>query len=476
MRLIASRLPADPQRPVADRLHRCVLVALLWLLPCWTGAGEVLDHGFADRGWRAFSERTGVGEVVGACPSDDGGASILALQPDTLHWHLMRVRADGALDGDFADGGISTWLVSAALDASSAATACVGLGNGDPDDDRLFVVLRSPQERDFAFLALVDLARGGWDPDFHLGGWAQHDYSGLLFPSDAAMPFPRLRIGGAFPEADGGWLVSGSLGNDAGERRGFIARLSPLGAIEALAHPATAAAMSLDVRLARRGADGKVRALATVAIDGDPTWGLLRLDAGLQSEALSASGTPDGLPFELQRGRRVGGGLMVAAALASGDSATGTAPRLLVVRGDAVQELALPQPPGFDGEPLGVIAAAATGAPGDRVVFAGALASAAGASAGYYLASVRLGDGQSLPDALDPAFGVDGIGAVRYRPPASACRESAAPEQWLAGIVAWGEHSLLVGATAADCDDPTPLPLAARIDSASLALLRDGFE
>lgn len=448
-------------------------------------AGPLLDPTWGTGGVHTLTALGGYVEGIGSCPHADGSVSVIGFRATSASLVIVRLTAGGQLDARFSSDGISELPVLQAVDAGRSAVSCAGVSNSVPEDDRAMVVATSPGSgHDLAIAALLDLHTGGFDSGFYLGGPGTYDLSGLLFPpQNMVWPYPRLRIQGVFPGSPGSWLMVGRLeGHASGVPLGFIARVTPAGAVDALAQPNVGGFTSRNLSTARVGADGFIRALADGNFAGGYTWGLLRLDgATLQPVALSDHGVADIFTIELFKGRQIGGGLMVAAALQYDQSAFGSSPRLLVVRGDEVNAITLPAVPPVDGVALGPSgqpgSAAATGALGNRAVFAMGLNSLDQSSAGYYVSVVQLGDGAGTPDSVDPRFGRDGAGSFRYRPAPTSCTGTATPPQRFGNLTSWGERTLLVGSTAPGCA-PTidGAILSARLLTDGDTLHRSGFE
>lgn len=449
-----------------------------------TSAGPLLDPAFGNAGQRALNSLGGYVEGLGSCPHANGSVSVLGYRATTTSLVTVRLKANGDLDTSFSGDGIHEQSLFTSLASDRSATACVGVGNAAPEDDRIMVVATSPASNDRVVAALIDLNTGGYDSNFYLGGPAQYDVSGLLFPPQSQVwPYPRVKVRGVFPGPGNGWLIVGQLdGHSSGIPAGFIARVNAGGAIDALAHPAVGGFNSRDLNAARVGPDGDIRVLGSGLIGGAITWGLLRLDPlSLQPVALSSSGVADIFEYRVLKGRQIGGGLMVAAGLKNDSSAFGVSPRLLIVRGDSVVDLALPAPPALDGLAVGPNgldgSAAATGAVNNRAVFAMGLNSLSNASVGYYAAVVQLGDGAGVADAVDVRFASNGAGSFRYRPLPTTCAAGMAPPQRFSNIASWGDATLLVGSTAPDCIAGIDSSmLTARLLTDGERLHRDGFE
>lgn len=447
-------------------------------------AGPLLDPSFGNGGLRALNSLGGFVEGIGSCPHANGSISVVGYRPSTASLVIARVNANGNLDASFSGDGVQELPIYMAFASDMSATSCAGVGNAAPEDDRIMVVGTVPGTHDLVLAALLDLHTGGFDSNFFLGGAAQYDLSGLLFPpQNNIWPYPRARIRGVFPGPAGGWLIVGQLdGHASGAAAGFIVRTTAGGAIDALSQPNAGGFSSRELTTARVGADGDIRALGGGEISGLPTWGLLRLHpVTLQPIALSAGGVPDGSYYRVFKGRQIGGGVLVAAALRGNGSAFSAGPELLVVRGDDVDIVALPTPPLLDGVAVGPSgldgSAAATGAVGNRAVFGMGLRSLSQASAGYYAAVVQLGNGAATPDIVDTRFANNGAGSFRYLPAPSSCGAGTFPPQRFANLSSWGDATLLVGSTPPDCGQLSDSAmLGARLSTDGERLHRDGFE
>lgn len=467
------------------RLLPLITAFFLFLGPAPAQAGPLLDPSWGTGGVHRLTALGGRVDGIGSCPHADGSVSIIGFRPTTASLVIVRLTAGGQLDPRFSSDGISELQVFQAFDVGRSAVSCAGVGNSVPEDDRAMVVGTSPgSTHDLAIAALLDLHTGRFDSGFYLGGPGAYDLGGLLFPpQNQVRLYPRLQVQGVFPGPSTSWLIVGRLeGHASGVPAGFIARVNPAGAVDALAQPNVGGFTSRNLSAARVGADGSIRALADGSFEGGYTWGLLRLEAEtLQPVALSDHGVADIFTIELYKGRQIGGGLMVAAALQYDKSGFGSSPRMLVVHGDQVNEIALPPVPMVDGVALGPSglpgSAAATGALGNRAVFAMGLNSLDQSSAGYYVSVVQLGDGAGTPDGVDTRFGRDGAGSFRYLPAPTSCAGTATPPQRFANLASWGERTLLVGTVAPDCA-PTAdgAILSARLQTDGDTLQRSGFE
>ncbi len=476
--VVAIISPRPSASPLSTRVASCLLAIALLFGGALAHAGDALDQRFGEQGMRGLFQLGAMVQALGSCPHDDGSITVLSHRQETGHLVLARITVDGSLDDTFSDDGVADLAFFWAIDPQRSVLACAGVGNGTAEDDRIMLAALAQGDEDTAVLALIDPHAARFDAEFGLGGPMQHAYSSLLFPATGDIAYPRLAIRGVFPGNNGDWIISGHVGDAGATRFAFVARVAVHGGITALVHPSAEGLSMRDVTTTRIGSDGRIRALGTAVVGGQPTWALLRLDAeSLQTMSVSAVGEPDGFNYQVEPGRRLPGGLMTAAVIAGDDSPFATAPRLLIVREDTVNELELPQPAALNGETVGVVSATATGAVGGRVVFVASLRRGDHVGVGFHAVVVRLGDGISVPDVVDTAFAEGGSAVFRFRPATSSCPAEEGPPQGASRISAWGEASLLVGDIAPDCGAQTSSGLVmARIDSASVQLFRGDFE
>lgn len=470
MSILAFRLPA----------------ALLALAACiaspGTRAADVLDLRFDGDGFRVLPATLNGYVPLGSCPHANGSVSVVAVHPTSVQLAVIRLTATGALDGGFSGDGIHTFpALRSVINPAFSSTACAGMGNADPADDRMMVAASATGSYDFAYLALVDLNVGGFDSAFFLGGPNSVDLSGLAYPPVGGVhPYPNTRVRGVFGGANGEWLLVAQIdGHSSGVPRGLVARIGAAGGLQAIASPSLSGYDSLDLVSARVGGDGDIRVLGDFAMAGGSGWGLMRVNGStLAAVSMSASDSAGGAWWRTFKARHLGGGVSVAGALIGDASPFGLAPRLLVVRGDNVRVVNLPAVPALDGVTaagaLGLEGSvAATGAAGNRAVFAMGLRTVDNSNAGFYAALVQLGDGGALPDSPDPHFGSNGAASFLLHE-AAACAPGQAPAQQFMNIASWGAATTLVGTAASSCGQAPTSALVARIDTD--LLLRDGFE
>jgi hypothetical protein len=465
-----------------------LLRAFTGVLVCALHAGAfaqtLLDRSFGDAGLRALDSLGGYVEAMGSCPHADGSISIVGYRTANAHLVIARLTADGRPDTRFSGDGVHEFPAFQAMAVQHSASSCAGVGNATPEDDRMMVVATSSGATyDQVEAVLIDLNTGGYDASFYLGGPAIYDIGGLISPPVGGVrAYPRTYVRGVFAGPDGGWLIVGQIaGHSSGIPRGVIARVNSAGAIDALGAPIAAGFDPIELNVARVGTDGNIRALGSGSTATGVTWGLLSLDPATLAPTLINTGTADFFDFRIFKGRQIGGGLMVAAALKNDNSAFGSSPKMLVVRGDAVAELALPAAPMLDGVAAGASgqsgSAAATGAVNNRAVFGMGLQSLSSAGAGYYVAVVKLGDGAGIPDQVDTSYAQNGAGSFRYRPGNSVCAPDQAPPQRFSNLSSWGTATLLVGSVSPDCVQTLDgSMIAARLNTDGEHLHRSGYE
>jgi hypothetical protein len=446
---------------------------------------DVLDPEFGIDGLEVLTQTLTGFVPLGSCPHANGSVSIVAHRSDMGLLATVRLRAQGGLDTRFSDDGVhQIFMGSSALQPAYSAASCTGVGNIDPEDDRMLIAVTAPGTSDRTWVALIDLETGSWNPDFYLGGPAVLDLSGLTFPPTGEVwPYPRTRIRGAFPSGDGGWIVTGqfAVDEDVTPPVGFVAKLGAIGSVDAITHPNMQGFVSEDLVGARLGADGDFRIFGSFRRQEGRSWGLMRLDGtSLTVEGMSDYGEASNGWFRVFRARNIGGGVMLGAGLIADDSAIGTAPQLFIVRGDSVDVMELPAAPDLDGGvAVGGSAAegsvAATGATGNRAVFSMGLRSADNPGAGYYTAVVQLGDGADVADTMDTRFGTGGVASFAFHND-SGCAPGQVPEQTMSGISSWGIGTTLVGMAAPACGVSRDSILVARIRTDPETIFTNRFE
>ncbi|MGE4073372.1 MAG: hypothetical protein AB7E72_19550 [Lysobacterales bacterium] len=465
-------------------LSRALMCLLLCLLQSTLLAQTLLDRSFGDAGLRALNALGGFVEAMGSCPHADGSISVVGYRAVNGTLVIARLTAAGELDTRFSEDGVSEVSIFMPMAAERSATSCSGVGNSTPEDDRVLVAASSPGSTyDTVVAALLDLNTGLLDTGFYSGGIAIWDIGGLIVPPvNGVRAYPQTHVRGVFSGPSGGWLLVGQLaGHSSGIPRGMIARVNAIGSLDAYAAPNPSGFDPLELNAARVGNDGHLRVLGSGVTTTGVSWGLLSLDPLTLAPTLLQTGSGDFFDFRIFKGRAIGGGLMVAAALKNDGSAFGSSPKMLIVRDSAVTELALPAVPSLEGVAAGPSglsgSAAATGAVNNRAVFGMGLQTPNNALAGYYVSVVKLGNGAGVPDQVDVSFGQQGAASFRYRPTTSVCAPEQAPPQRFANLSSWGETTLMVGSTVPDCGPAFESSiLAVRLNTDGEHLHHNGFE
>lgn len=464
------------------------LLACASLAPWAVATADTLDPGFAGSGIQVYTAPDAETRVLGACPLAGGGVGIVAYRNAPREWIVVRARVDGTLDPSFSGDGVQTIASSIFMREQPAAVTCVGAGNTNAQDDAMLVAapMSHPSyPQSHLLLAMVNLDQGT------LAWSGAHDLNAWMFgwdPETGEANWYGLNFHGVFPGANGEWLVVGASNHGDTMRRGIAARFSAGGALlQTYAIPEQEGVRTLDVHVARVIVGGEIRALARVETAGRRTWGLLRLaTANLALLGTAAVGGPEAADYALFKGRFIAGGGFVVPAMAPSTAPSGQTPHLLVIRGNTVADVVLPQPAAFGPEiTLSGGPMAATVAANGRVIVAMGLSTPTMPGVGYYAALVKLGNGETTLDAVDTGYGSQGSDFFQYAPPTaqSLCPPGTVPPQHFANISSWGNTTVLVGNAAPRCYDEnnndfgtSTWVLAARIQSDSGNLFGDGFE
>lgn len=464
-----------------------LLLALSLLATADTRA-NTLDPAFAGSGIGVFTAAGEGTRVFGACPHADGSVSILAARDTPREWVIARVRANGTLDPNFSGDGLATIALGSSIRDTPVQSACVGAGNADPNDDAMVVAASTNVSylmNRHLLLARFNLQQGTAD-------WStvQNINATMMGydPETGETDWVGQQIHGLFPGENGDWLVMGTVNQGSTMQRGFLLRMNAGGGL--MAWNAINVYEGLEVHAvhaARIVAPNELRALARVQTTQGQTWALLRLAPdNLSLAGVPAVGGSDTYGYGLGKGRSIAGGGFVVPALAPSNAPFGSTPHLLLVRGNQVSDVALPQSSALGGEATGSSGLlSATVASNGRVIVGMGLVSSSTGAAGFYTAVVKLGDGAAVPDQVDIDYGSNGSDVFRFAPPVaqSLCPGDTAPAQHFANLSSWGNATVLVGNAAPRCYDEanndfgsSTWVLAARILSDTGVILRDGFE
>ena len=407
-------------------------------------AAPPLDRRYGIDGFANLAASTGPDRVLAACPHPDGGTMLVALNESPRQLIVTRVRPDGQPDGLFGSGGVVVNAVDTVGDlgffVDASASVCIGSATPDPADDRAVLAVtvgiisgNNPDTQ--TWLARVDLATGLLDAGFGAQGVAQYNISAATTGA-----FRSEWVGGLNLGANGELLLLGHFEEtyEFRDQDGMIARIGTNGALLASAYKSAA----------QRITAARMQGAAIQAMGDTPAnqWLLLQLDATSLATTAQSQGSTSGL--RTFKGRNAGGGAMVVAARK--DYFT---PVLLVVRGDAVQELVLPEAPPIGGEALMLMpfdtGAMATGGAVGQVVYAAAARTSLQTDSALYVAVVQLGNGVDIPDAVETRFGTLGAASLRQQPANWNC--ATAVKQYLGGVVSVGTRHLVYGARSTTC-------------------------
>lgn len=431
-------------------------------------AAPALDRRYGINGFANLASAPGPDRVLAACPHPDGGTTLVALNESPRQLIVTRMRADGQPDGSFGSGGSVVNAVDTVGDlgfqVDASASVCIGSATPDPADDRVVLAVtvgiisgNNPDTQ--TWLARVDLATGLLDDGFGAQGVAQYNISAATAGAARSECVGGLNLG-----ANGELLLLGHFEEtfEFRDQDGMIARIGPNGALLASAYKPDA----------QRLTAARMQGTAIQAMGDTPAnrWLLLQLDGTSLATLAQSQGSTSGL--RTYKGRNAGGGAMVVAARR--DNFT---PVLLVVRGDAVRELTLPEPPPIGGDALMLMpfdtGAMATGGAIGQVVYAAAARTSFQIDSALYVAVVQLGDGADIPDAVETRFGTLGAASLRQQPSNWNCAASA--NQYLGGVVSVGTRHLVYGARTTTCNNEIS-GQAAMLNSDLDDLFSDSFE
>ncbi|HWT15315.1 MAG TPA: hypothetical protein VN581_05980 [Patescibacteria group bacterium] len=430
-------------------------------------AAPALDRRYGVDGFANIASHVGPERVLAACPHPDGGTTLVALNESPRQLIVTRMRSDGRADDDFGSGGIVVNAVDTVGDLGfemeAAASVCSGSATPDPSDDRAVLAVtvgiiagNNPDTQ--TWLARIDLATGLLDAGFGQQGVAQYNVS-----QATAGAFRSEWVGGLNLGANGELLLLGHFEEtyEFRDQDGMIARIGPTGTLLASAYQSAA----------QRITAARIQGSAIQAIGDAPGnhWLLLQMDGTSLAVTAQSQG---GSGLRTFKGRNAGGGAMVVAARK--DAFT---PVLLVVRGDSVQELMLPDAPSLDGDAVMLMphdnGAMATGGAAGRVVYAAAARTMLQPDRALYVALVQLGNGAEVADTVETRFGAQGAASVRQQPASWNC--AAPPMQYLGGVVSVGARHMLYGARTTSCSGEIS-GQAAMLNSDLDDFFSDGFD
>lgn len=461
-----------------------VLLRLITLALALSGAaaqaGNALDSEFADVGYARIPATVAPEFSVGGCPLADGKFVLAAISVTPQNRLIStRLTATGDADPSFSDDGQVETAISIAeghsFSTDHLATACQGVGNADPADDRLLIAATltpsgggNPDSR--VWLAKLDLSTGALDPSFGTGGQVTHNLTSVT-PGGRA----NEQVGGLSPGVNGEWLLTGQFVEvfEFEDRTGWLARISASGQV-LLSRAYFLNGIHLERGAAARlGGNGNLQLLGHGRVPVGISWIRLEIDTDTLAVISQTVGAINGL--RLHRGRNVGGGALAVA------GRVGDAAKAVILRDSGVSVLDLPAIPTLAGRSFSMGSfdqpVAITGGLNGRIVFAGGLTGlTAIGERGYYLAMAVLGNGSDTADRVETRFGQAGAATVQRVPTGWSCG-GRAPLQTFAGIATWGSSHLLLGSLETACNANLARdPLAARLAFNFDRVFRDGFD
>lgn len=412
------------------------LVAACLLAPLGARAqNTVLDAGFGDDGLVRIDSVAGSDhddQGVGICPGPGTTQVVVGTRMASGMLMLVRLLEDGSPDPTYGENGHVEYAIE--TPAALARTLCLGNGRIDIAYTNL--------------LARIELLRvqgnGMPDPAFGADGRLTIDPSTL--PGAGAASFT---LHGMDRGANGEILLGGEIGGSGiGNGQPTLVRVNANGTV----HDSRVFAYEGDYQ------DGGYIAAAAYAPNGD-LWlgGVVRRNAdggspwfrqtlnGIDLSGAAPVVGPADSRYAISGGRAVRPGVLALSAQVKGNSVGSVwEPRLLVLREDGENEVALPLAPGLPelepGGGLGLVTL--TG--GQRIMY--------GATIGHvasYFARIDIGE-NAAGDALDTSFGSGGVAAIRVPGPTPDCE----PRQGYARLSLWGEAPVFVGSAAEGCEPP----------------------
>jgi hypothetical protein len=463
---------------LSQRLATALIMSFLaFSSTVWSAS---LDTQFADIGYARIPATSPPEFSIGGCPLAGGGFIVAAISvtPQT-QLITTRLTAQGDADLSYSNDGQAETSISIPAGLSFVtehlATACQGLGNADPGDDRLLIAAtirpaagNNPDS--LTWMAKLNLSAGALDPSFGLGGQVVHNLTSVT-PGGSA----HEQVGGLTPGAAGEWLLTGQFVEvfEFEDRTGWLARIGADGQVLI----SRVFLLANGVHLERNAAamvstNGNLKVLGHGRVPVGISWIHLELAPDTLAVLNQSEGTINGL--RLHRGRIVSSGVLAVA------GRIGDAPKAVILRESGVSVLDLPAIPSLDGRSFSLgpfdHPVAITGGVGGRIVFAGGLTGiTAPGERAYYLAMAALGNGGSVADQVETRFDLDGAGTIQRVPSGWSC-SGRAPLQHFAGIATWGNSHMLLGSIETACDANLARdPLAARLDDLD-RVFRDSFE
>lgn len=455
--------------------------SVIWFLPALLSCGAAfaqnsgIDRSFGDNGIASISDPQNANTWMAgfvSCGMPNGQLRLVAAL-DATQIGTVPVDANGNTAGILTRIPV---LAAAASNGAQAIGACTS-------DGRIVIareVISTGDERQVQVLRLR--SDGSLDPGFGLGGETLVDMDAYA-PHLTAMEMPM----GINLEADGGVLVSLALGVNGSVMDAGLVRLAANGSLRFARHYPTLPNMApggttLYASAAGVGADGRIWLAGTATLAGATPVFRVRLDStGMVVDAPVYGSGSDGV--YAGSGRVLADGTtMVLAARSTSDNLR-YLPRLIVIRGNEVSQLALPEPFAIAGASATLLSPMLWGLSQGTVIPTGegrllivdALARMTDATApvATYLALAQLG-ATAAGDQVDTRFGVAGRTQFAWRG-MQICNNDAPPPQRAMHATNWRGRPVVTGLHGRTCDLGSARGLLARVQNAA-DVFAHGFE
>ena len=444
----------------------CALVLVGAAVAASAADNHLMDAGFGDGGFVRVDSSLGdtaADTGVGICPGPGDTQIVIGVRNTASMLTLARLLPDGALDASYGVQGRVEYAIEPPGN-ERVRNLCLG-------DGRIDLAYTTPVGK----IELLRLAGNGL-PDADFGSNGRLSIEPANLPGSTTGYF---RLAGMDRGAAGEILLSGALGGSfIGDGRPTLVRVNGNGSLrDARVFPASGAHQhGGHVAAAAYGPNGNLWIAGISKQDAGSGWCFTYF--GMQLNGITLAGDAASLgpigpwSYESGGGRMVRPGVLVLGARLRANQNGVWVPRLLVLRESGAHEVSLPLEPGYNevvGDGLGLVALPG----GEQVMYATSLFPAEG----IYLARVNIG-ADAAGDALDPAFGVDGVGVVALAGTQPGCVDGGVPSQGYARLSLWGELPVFVGSAGINCDTMAARDiLVGRLaaDPAD-AIFMDGFE
>ena len=452
----------------------------LWFLPALLSCGAAfaqnsgIDRSFGDSGIASISDPQDASTRMAgfvSCAQSSGQLRMVAALDAT---QIGSVLVDA--DGNTASNLTRIPVTESAYLPDYAIGACMA-------DGRIVIareILSTGGDRQLQVLRLKN--DGNLDPTFGLGGESVVDMDAFA-PNLADIEMPL----GLNLEADGGVLVSMALGTISVTDAGLV-RLAANGSVRFARHYASFPNMPQGSQTTHTSAagltGGQVWMVGTASLAGVGTTVFRARLEGNSGMVVDAPIYGSGSETVYAGGGRMlaDGNTMVLAARRTTDNLR-YLPSMIVIRGDAISRLDLPEPFAIAGAQATALSFSPwTGAMGTviptgegRFLFVDALARMPDATAplAAYLALVQLG-ASAAGDQVDAHYGIAGRTQYAWRG-MQVCNDGAPPPQRPVHATNWRGRPVVTGLHGRTCDLGSARGLLARVQYAA-DVFAHGFE